>query len=215
MKFAKIPAFILLAAVLICMSGCKPKIWTIDFTAVPDIDDWYQYGLNNLTSYGLWLDNDAEVSAPVAFLGNFTAVLTFDLNTKPGGEGYFELWFGDDWTFNCWSGVYLDYLSTTGDVQYGAYESNGPDSDDLYWNEGALTSLLREGENVLRVVKSMKHFTVYVNGVPAFSYNQGSIYTSNYYCPGLYSEYWDNVNDFIVYKDLTVEYTGTMIDVSI
>lgn len=213
MKYMRIAAVLILLVGVLSMSGCKPKVWGIDFTVVTDIDDWYQYGLSNISSMGLWLDNGSEAVAPVAFLGNFTAYLTFELNTKSDGEGDFELWFTNDWSADYWSSVCLEYLSTSNMIEYGAYESNGVDDADLFWDDGMLPSLLREGENVLKVAKSNKHFTVYINDVFVFSYDQGAIYEGEYYCPGLYSEYWDNTNDWIVYKDLTVEYTGSMINI--
>ena len=211
MKLVRITFILLLVIGVFFTSGCKPKIWAIDFTTATDIDDWYQYGLNNITSSGLWLNNGAEVAAPVAFLGNFTIYLTFELNTKSDGTGDFELWFCNDWNFDYWSGVCLEYLSSSNMIEYGAYESNGSEDDELFWDDGMLSSLIREGENVLKVVKTNKHFSVYVNNVYAFNYYQGDIYEGDYYCPSLYSEYWDNVNDWIVYKDLTVEYTGSML----
>ncbi len=214
MKSLRIAAIALLMLSIIILGGCREQgTWTVDFTDVTNIDDWEIWGDYSIGTDGLWLDNESEVNAPVAFSGDFTLTLSFTLATKVDGYGYMELFFTQDWDEDFWSGVFFNDFSSNSTIEYGAYEHDNIHdlSRDLFIDEDMITSLDRNGNNVMEVVKLGNHFTVFLNDIQIFAYNQDDYYESNYYCPALYSDDWDNITNSIFYKDITVEYNGTKV----
>lgn len=214
-------AFIVVLSVL-AMSGCDPKTWHVDFTTVADLDDWNASGpylLNEENVVGLWLDNFDWIVAPVVFKGNFDLSLEFTLLGYATGEGNLEVGFSGEEGDIHETAVWLDMIKSTGmSLDYGAYEIDTDDDDIyhyLYDDTDVIAGLIADGQyvNTLLVNKVGDHFKVYINDVFLFEYNQGSYYDSDYYCPWLWVGYFSNVDDWIVFKSIHVDYWGTKMDI--
>lgn len=215
-------ALILIASAILILGGCEPKVWSVDFTTVADLSDWQGEGaylLNEGGVEGLRLDPDSWVLAPVVFKGNFDLTLVFTLLGKSGGDGEIEVGFSGEEADIHETAVYFESIqSASEDLGYGAYEVDWDDDalyHDLFYDSGPMSSMHFDGEteNTLLINKVGDHFKVYMNDTLIFEYNQGSHYDSAFYSTWLWSDNFTNVDDWIIFKSIKIEYWGTRIDI--
>lgn len=222
LKAIRIVAFILVFCAVFTIGGCKPKLWSVDFTTVTDLDDWSgdgTYLLNDGGVVGLRLDEDSWVLAPVVFKGNFDLTVVFALLGKSGGNGAFEVGFSGEEEDIHETAAYFELIETASeDVGYGAYEIDWDDDHiyhNLFYDIGPMPSMHFDGStlNTLLINKVGNHFKVYMNGTLLFDYNQGQYYDSSFYSVWIWGGSFSNVDDWVVFKSIKVEYWGTKIDI--
>ncbi len=162
----------MLIAVLICFSllltGCM-KTWSVDFTRVADIDDWYynDFGTKTLTEdEGLRIFGNGSVGTPFAFSGDFEATLTFMLNTDSENTAWLFLYPGDS---NIWDPDNHLFIEFDGIGDVGSEDIHIADVgestyiDAINLDDTTIPHIQRIGENKLIIRKTGSLMEILIN----------------------------------------------------
>lgn len=170
MKIIRFVSMLLLLGLVVGISGCD-DVWSVDFTEVFDIDDWYVFGYqggpgaHNLYSEGLLL-NYYGATGPYGFSGDFSMTVSFTLDADEADSvGVVVIGLGDGSILYTMKHITL-MLTNLGD----------PSSEGLIVREifgavwdtiasrDSIPGIRRHGVNTCKLVKNGDRVKVYFNG---------------------------------------------------
>lgn len=203
---------LLLACICITLAGCA-RIWSFDFTKKSPTEGWivtgdYDYGTQGLSLAG------GFVSTKVAFGGDFTATVIFELQTDSLNKANFAIWISDGHTISPHNYI-TNYGRGLGDPvheEYGVRDYNYLESEERFIIDldAPFPGLDRSGLNTWKLYKEGSHITIVMNGATIVAEFDIEHYQSTYAYLNIYGETGGTA--LLLFKSAKVVYYDYMLE---
>jgi hypothetical protein len=213
MKSRLIIVVALVAMLSLSLGGCFGNTWTVSFSVPSNYDDWHQEdhdgGLEQLPGIGVRIDR-WSLSSPVAFDGDFTATVSFILNTDADSTAMLGICLGDTAGFYPANFIY-SIFTDVGNEEYEDWwvEDDGPTNvkvGEVY--DSTLPTLLRKGPNVWKLWKTGNNIKVYLNFFKVADFAMTKCVAAKYYI-NLYTNLLGGGD--VIFTGVKVDYKGSII----
>lgn len=164
-KRALLVAIMMIACLL--LAGCG-RTWLVNFTKSHPIDDWFKVGIWSSLPEGLVLEG-GYISSPVAFGGDFTLTVIFDLDVDDlFNRAEFAIWLSDGHSLTP-----DNYITCVGrglgdpiDEEYSVRDYSQHEIEERYIadEDAAFPGLIRQGRNTWKLIKEGEHIDIWMNG---------------------------------------------------
>ena len=207
---AALAATLILAC--ITLAGCA-RVWSVDFTDPNPIDDWYEEGPVETGPDGLIMEG-GFVSSPVAFDGDFTVTVIFDLDVDTLlNRANFAIWLSDgpsispDNYINCVGRG----LGNPPDEEYAVRDYTESELTDRYIvdEDAAFPGLIRQGRNTWKLVKKGEHITITMNGDTLVASFDIEHYAASQFMINIHGDFTGD--GFLAFRSIKVVYYNNMI----
>jgi hypothetical protein len=164
-KRALLIAILMMTCLL--LAGCA-RTWFVDFTRLHSVDDWVKFGPWSALPEGLVLGG-GYISSKVAFGGDFTLTVIFDLDVDDLlNRAEFAIWLSDGQTLTP-----DNYITCIGlglgdplEEEYTVRDYSQHETEERYIADynAAFPGLIRQGLNTWKLIKEGKHIDIWMNG---------------------------------------------------
>lgn len=204
---------VLLIVLCVVLAGCG-RVWFVDLTKASASSKWIKTGNYAFEPVGLIL-NDGFVSSLVAFGGDFTVTVEFELQVNEGADrANFAIWLSDGHT------AFPDnYITNYGrglgnplDEEYAVRDYNHLESEERYivLVDAEFPGLRRSGHNTWKLYKEGGHITIVMNGTTIVAEFDIEHYQATYFYVNLFGEL--NNNGLLKFKSVKVVYYDYMLE---
>lgn len=162
----RVSLLILLACICFAIAGCG-RVWFVDFTEEELAESWLVTGDYYSGELGLSLEG-AFISSRMAFGGDFTATVVFDLLTDTINKANFAIWISDGHALMP-NNYITNYGRGLGDPlheEYGVRDYNYLETSERFIVDldAPYPGLIRNGSNTWKLYKQGDHIKIVMNG---------------------------------------------------
>jgi len=202
---------VILVLVCITFAGCA-KVWFVNFTLPNPVGEWYKEGLVEAGVDGLIMEG-GFVSSPVAFDGDFTITVIFDLDVDTLlNRANFAIWLSDgpsispDNYINCIGRG----LGNPPDEEYVVRDYNESELTERYIvdEDAAFPGLIRQGRNTWKLVKKGDHITITMNGDTLIASFDIEHYAASQFLINIHGDFTGD--GFLAFRSIKVVYYDNM-----
>ncbi len=203
MRGARVITLVIALIMVSILGGCA-KTWSVNFTTVPDIDDWVLKSYYALDPQGLILANDNYVTAPCVWTGDFTITVKFKLAATISNRVFGAIWVaGTTGTAEDMLSFYYYYGGSI-DPSFGLWVDGSAHPQVVINSSSTLVPGIRNDDiNTYVLKKAGEHFTATLNNVELGDWDDITYDSVNFYLT-LNSAFL--AANEIIYKSVSVRY---------